>query len=57
MIEQGWPIEKTSVRDHVMREVFTILLPIGAVLFLFVYFFIYNPDQLLDFSHWVERFF
>ncbi len=57
MIEQGWPIEKTSVRDHVMREVFTILLPIGAVIFLFVYFFIYNPDQLLDFTHWVERFF
>jgi hypothetical protein len=26
-------------------------------LFLFVYFFIYNPDQLMDFTHWLQRIF
>jgi hypothetical protein len=40
-----------------MRELFTLFLPIGAVLFLLAYFFLVNPDLLYDFGYWLQQFF
>ena len=40
---------------HVMREVVTLMLPIGVLLFLAIYIAI-NPDLSWDFMSWVRDF-
>ena len=40
-----------------MRELITLFLPIGAVLFLLAYFFLVHPESLYEFGYWLQRFF
>jgi hypothetical protein len=40
-----------------MREVVTVFLPIGAFLFLLAYLFLINPQSLIEFGYWLQRFF
>jgi hypothetical protein len=40
-----------------MREFFSVFLPIGAVLLLVAYFFLINPDALIELGWWLRNFF
>jgi predicted membrane metal-binding protein len=39
-----------------MRELITLFLPIGAVLFLLAYVFLIDPHLLYEFGYWLQKF-
>jgi hypothetical protein len=40
-----------------MRGLYSFLLPILALVFLFAYFALFNPNALIKFALWLEKFF
>jgi hypothetical protein len=42
-------------RGHVMREFYSVFLPLGAVAFLLVYVFLINPDALHELGRWLQN--
>ena len=40
-----------------MRELITLFLPIGAVVFLVAYLLLINPNPLIEFGYWLQKFF
>ena len=40
-----------------MREFINFFLPLGAVVFLIGYIFLFNPDALSEFGWWLQKFF
>ena len=45
------------MKGGIMRELITLFLPIGVVLFLLTYFLLIHPDSLSEFGYWVQKFF
>jgi hypothetical protein len=48
----NWP---TTKRGHVMREFYSVFLPLGVVVFLLVYVFLINPDALHELGRWLQN--
>ena len=40
-----------------MRDFINVFLPIGALVFLFAYFFLFNPNVLMEWGRWLQDFF
>jgi hypothetical protein len=42
-------------RGHVVREFYSVFLPLGAVVFLLVYVFLINPEALHELGRWAAK--